>query len=363
MEERNERTVHCMAVPPGLLIKEELAERGISQKSFAEMLGVQPSHLNEILKGKRSLAPIASKIEDVLHLSARTLIKMQASYEYDKKAIEERGIKEIEAKNELENYNKSIDIKTLISRLNIDSWKGAIFTLESLKQLLQLPCAARMQMNTYGTFFRKSEKTGVDERMIATWVLLARYEASQRSATGVFDKKDADCLKDKLVSIFNENKNVVVRTERVMSEYGIKFCVVPKVQKASVNGYCFLDKGVPAIVLTKRYDQIDHFAFDTMHELGHVLLHLDNDHFEMINIDEQENTSKEKEADRFASSTIIPDSLWSTAPAVKMNAFAIQKSYTEWAKQSGLHKWIVLGRVAHETGMHKFKGDDTRRIG
>ncbi len=324
------------------------------------MVGVQPSHLNEILKGKRSLAPIASQIEEILHLSARTLIKMQASYEYDKKAIEERGIKEIEAKNELENYNKSIDIKTLISRLNIDCRKGALFTLEALKQLLLLPCAARMQMRS---FFRRSEKTGVDERMIATWVLLARHAAKQRSVSGVFDKKDSGCLKEKLVSIFNENKNVEERTESVMSEYGIKFCIVTKVAKASVNGYCFLDDGVPAIVLTKRYDQIDHFAFDTMHELGHVLLHLDNDHTEMINIDEQENTSKEKEADRFASSSIIPDSLWSSAPAVKMNAFAIQKSYTEWARKNGLHKWIVLGRVAHETGMHKFKGDETRRIG
>lgn len=31
--------------------------------------------------------------------------------------------------------------------------------------------------------------------------------------------------------------------------------------------------GVPHIVLTKRYDRIDNFAFDLMHEVGHVLCH------------------------------------------------------------------------------------------
>ena len=35
-----------MAVHPGMMIKPELDERGISQKEFAKMLGTQPSHLS-----------------------------------------------------------------------------------------------------------------------------------------------------------------------------------------------------------------------------------------------------------------------------------------------------------------------------
>ena len=44
-----------MAVHPGMMIKPELDERGISQKEFAKMLGTQPSHLSEVLNGKRAL--------------------------------------------------------------------------------------------------------------------------------------------------------------------------------------------------------------------------------------------------------------------------------------------------------------------
>ena len=49
------QTVPFMAVHPGMMIKPELEERGISQKQFAAMLGVQASHLSEVLNNKRAL--------------------------------------------------------------------------------------------------------------------------------------------------------------------------------------------------------------------------------------------------------------------------------------------------------------------
>lgn len=362
METKNDRLTPFMAVPPGTIVKNEIAERKISQKSFAEMLHIQASHLSDILKGKRSISSIADKIEEILGIPARTLVKMQASYEYDKKAIEERGIKEITAKNELEDYNKSFDVKTIVSRLDIDKKKGFAYTLSLLKETLFLPSVARMEMNYSHSFFRKSENTGTDDRMIATWVLLAKYHARRMNVSGTYDRNKIKELSDKLVAIFNENIDVINRTRNVMSDYGIKFCVVPKVEKASVNGYSFLENGIPSIVITMRYNMIDHVAFDTMHELGHVFLHLKENNDEMISIDGQDYSSKEKEADRFAASSIIPDSLWKTSPSVRMNPFIIQRDYSKWANAQGIHKWIVLGRISHETGIRKFKGDETRKV-
>lgn len=39
----------------------------------------------------------------------------------------------------------------------------------------------------------------------------------------------------------------------------------------------------------------------------------------------------------------------------------IQKKYSEWAAEKGLNKWLVLGRISYETGMYKFKSDESRR--
>ena len=60
-----------MAVHPGMMIKPELDERGISQKEFAKILGTQPSHLSEVL------------IENAIGLPAKILLSAQTQYELE----------------------------------------------------------------------------------------------------------------------------------------------------------------------------------------------------------------------------------------------------------------------------------------
>ena len=84
MATRNETPAPFMAVHPGMMIKPELDERGISQKEFAKMLGTQPSHLSEVLNGKRALTTeLAVKIENAIGLSAKILLSAQTQYELE----------------------------------------------------------------------------------------------------------------------------------------------------------------------------------------------------------------------------------------------------------------------------------------
>jgi HTH-type transcriptional regulator/antitoxin HigA len=84
MATRNENSAPFMAVHPGMMIKPELDERGISQKAFAKMLGTQPSHLSEVLNGKRALTTeLAMKIEHAIGLPAKLLLSAQTQYELE----------------------------------------------------------------------------------------------------------------------------------------------------------------------------------------------------------------------------------------------------------------------------------------
>ena len=57
---------------------------GISQKEFANMLGTQPSHLCEVLNGKRAITTdLAIKIENAIGLPAKILLSAQAQYELE----------------------------------------------------------------------------------------------------------------------------------------------------------------------------------------------------------------------------------------------------------------------------------------
>ena len=84
MATRNENPAPFMAVHPGMMVKPELEERGISQKDFAMMLGVQPSHLSEFLNGKRALSTeLAVKIEKAINIPAKLLLSAQTQYELE----------------------------------------------------------------------------------------------------------------------------------------------------------------------------------------------------------------------------------------------------------------------------------------
>lgn len=66
---------------PGEMLKDELQARGISQKRFAELIGVSHTVLNEVLNGKRPITTeYALKIEAATGINARIWIGLQADY-------------------------------------------------------------------------------------------------------------------------------------------------------------------------------------------------------------------------------------------------------------------------------------------
>lgn len=81
------RSIHCTAIPPGLLVLEELKERGYSRKSFAKLLGMSKRRFNAYIRGKKSIVPIADKIASVFGVSSCILVNMQKGYEEDKDYI------------------------------------------------------------------------------------------------------------------------------------------------------------------------------------------------------------------------------------------------------------------------------------
>ncbi len=69
------------ATHPGEIIREELEFRGISQRELARVIGVCPTIINELIKGKRQLGTeLALLIGAALGLDAEPLIQLQVRY-------------------------------------------------------------------------------------------------------------------------------------------------------------------------------------------------------------------------------------------------------------------------------------------
>ena len=66
---------------PGELIKDELEARNLTQAKLAESIGVSPSLINEIIKGKRSVnTEMALLVEAALNVPADLLLNLQSDY-------------------------------------------------------------------------------------------------------------------------------------------------------------------------------------------------------------------------------------------------------------------------------------------
>lgn len=90
METRN-NIIPYMATSPGQILKRELEARGITQKEFAEQLGMKPSNLNLVINGKIAITErFALKLQEVLGIDAESWISLQKGYEYDTSMIVQR---------------------------------------------------------------------------------------------------------------------------------------------------------------------------------------------------------------------------------------------------------------------------------
>ena len=73
---------------PGQLIKEEIEYRKITQRELSKLTGIATNIINEVLKGKRNCTPqFAIKLEEVLKIDAKVLLRLQMNYEIAKTKI------------------------------------------------------------------------------------------------------------------------------------------------------------------------------------------------------------------------------------------------------------------------------------
>lgn len=80
-----------VATHPGEMIKDELKERGMTQKQLAEQTGIKASVISETVNGKRPVSlNVAVALEKALDIPADIWMNMQTQYDLDSANIDKR---------------------------------------------------------------------------------------------------------------------------------------------------------------------------------------------------------------------------------------------------------------------------------
>lgn len=89
IEEQYKGKYNC----PGDYIKEHIKVEGMKQKECAARLGITPSNLSEILKGKRTITPmIAERLEEVFDYPKEVWLNLQNRYDKEKQLQKKESV-------------------------------------------------------------------------------------------------------------------------------------------------------------------------------------------------------------------------------------------------------------------------------
>jgi HTH-type transcriptional regulator / antitoxin HigA len=359
MANKLDKLTPAVAIHPGEVLQDELESRDIKQKDFAELTGIQPTQLNEIINGKRGInADLALIIGKALNMDARIWLDLQSNYEFDRAKINKKNVRRLEAIEQWQMMQPYIPEgflkkKGYISGDPVEDVSAVlklydVHHFEQLAAVLSQPLYARL---------RHSEKLAIDKTSLIGWQKVVCYEASVLSVKP-FDNKRKDELITSLRDIIYKNKNTLNQAKEQLGEFGIKLVFMDHPNKCAVDGFAFWSFGNPAIGLTLRYKRIDNFAFTIFHELGHIFYHLvNNNTIEFVDIDLEidipDKIKEEQEADSFARDNLINPGDWKIFfnSVSKLN----DKSILNFARKERIHPAIVKGRLCHELNDYKFK--------
>ncbi|MCY3857584.1 MAG: transcriptional regulator [Gammaproteobacteria bacterium] len=145
-----------------------------------------------------------------------------------------------------------------------------------------------------------------------------------------------------------------IRARDLLGKHGIPLVVVQTLPKLYLDGAALkLSDSRPVVGLTLRNDRIDSFWFCLLHELAHVGLHLDtktNDAFyddmSLRRVMSEQEDSKERDADEWAESALIPQPVWE-ASDVKHHPSPTNVMHL--ANTLRIHPALVADKVRQET--------------
>lgn len=356
METRSERTyVAFVSTHPGTVLKDWLEEIGVKQKEFAAMIGVPATRLNELIKGKRAMTEdMAKRLSEALGSEVSFWLRLQADYEYNERMLSLRTKEEKDADNKEDMLSSLFNMKELYRYLGINK-VSSIQRTRILFDTFGADCEELSQRVSIVGCFKHSDTLRVDERNMRTWILLAQYEASRKRPTGEYIIGNGEMAASEIAKEANRGTLRESDIESILSKYGIVYVKVKNLPACPVDAYSVMQENWPAIVVTHRHNNMQKLIFDVLHEIGHIVKHMQGTNVEFLNVEYSQNNPQEKEANVYAQNMLISPDVWKSILNTSLDSIKpdyILRKIGARAKAFGIDPYIAVARYKHDSRMY-----------
>lgn len=329
------RSRSFIATPPGATIKEQLNDRGMSQKEFAARMDMSQKHISKLINGDVQLTPeVAVRLEMVLGVPAKFWNNLEAIYR-------EKLIK-VEAENAME-ADEALAKQLPYNEMAKYGWvpetresKERVVNLRKYFEVVELSLLENNQITRIAC--RRLAVTEKGDFALLAWAQEAKLKARSIETAPINIKR--------LISIIPEIRQMTVmkpkefcpKVKEMLAECGIALIFLPHLKGSFLQGASFMDGNKIVVGLTARGKDADKFWFSLFHELAHII---------KGHIGQADGTTQqdEEDADAWSRDTLISDKLF--------EEFKNKRDYSpirvrSFAKEQGIAPGIVVGRLQNE---------------
>lgn len=334
------RSRSYIATPPGATIKEQLHDRGMSQKEFATRMDMSEKHISKLINGEVRLTPeTALRLEMVLGVPAKFWNNLEAIYR--EKIIKAEAENAMDADAEMANrfpYSEMAKFGWVPETREI---KEKVVNLRKYFEVVELSLLESEQITRIAC--RRLAITEKSDLALMAWAQEVKIKARDIKTSPINIKSLISTMPEIRKMTVLKPKEFCPQIKKRLAKCGIALVFLPHLKGSFLQGASFMDGSKIVVGLTARGRDADKFWFSLFHELAHIVLG---------HVGQPNGTSvdDEKEADKWSGDTLIDSEGFE---AFRRNGNYSEKSVLQFAKAQGIAPGIVVGRMQLE-GMIKY---------
>ncbi|MCH8013096.1 MAG: ImmA/IrrE family metallo-endopeptidase [Candidatus Marinimicrobia bacterium] len=328
------RILETVLPDPVYAIKFRIEQQNLKQRDLIPYIGSR-SKVSEILSRRRPLTlSMIRALHSGLGIPAKVLLQG-----HDISVLNDTGIE----------WNK-FPLGQMIARGWIN--KQVLNVQDESEVVLRRFFAPLGKPSSIVTLFRQTDHIrsarSMDDYALVAWTGRIIMRAMEDAPRVKYVPRTVNIEFMRNVARLSWSESGPLLAKEFLMKHGIPLIVEPHLPRTHLDGASILiNSNMPIIGLTLRYDRIDNFWFSLMHELAHISAHIDEgigQFYDDLDVDDQ-NDTRELEADQLAGEALIPKEAWEKSPASRLRS---PEAAEHLAKQLGIHPAIVAGRMRYE---------------
>ena len=331
-----------IAFHPGQYVEELIEDYNVTQKEFAERLGVSAKTVSKLVNAEESISKeTAHKLAKLSGVSMQTWLNLQNAYDVKVAEIVEQ--RELEEGSEKE-ICEMIDFKYFKNHGFVE--EGRYTVVEKVKELRRILEVSSLEylLNFNHLVSYRNTKDFTEKSIVNSNIMLelAAKQAREETSTKL-DRKRLERYLPALRELTRLSPDLFYpKLKEILLDCGVVLVGLPALPNANLNGATkkFGD-GSALLLLTDRNKVSDIFWFSLFHEIGHIL---END-FSSDDGNSESYRHSEERADQFAKDFLIRPEDYQVF--VEQGNFD-KSDILEFAEEIDIHPSVVLGRLQNE---------------